>query len=625
LSFLGESEPVELHPVEADIGHGAILADVGAEGVVLRLGEVGVLEFGVFPPELAGAGEGGLLVAPDGAGICGGDIEAKHLDAAFEAPGGGHGHYAGADAAVAPGGVDAVAHVADEPLGPIDLNQAEVSDAGLVVVVGNEGNAGGVVAAGVEQLIALWAGHAGEAEVEGFAAERVGGPGGESVQVFAGEGAEVEVGGRAGEHCEQGLLRACLGDARVHSGIIAASPERPEVGQGAACPSVLVVLGPAGMAPSDRCGIAGFVERVNGLGCDRQIDSILLVQAGALGDTVLQLRIAEALRRARPAARIAWLGRDEWLQIAQLCSAVDEAAGLDRWGGHRLFEAGEATEADLAGFLGRFDLIVSGLAGPGSAAMGRLERFARTATVWYEPRPADGATGHVCRQWLEHLAGQMSAVQPAAGDVLRAQAARLASGAGALLQPRDEDLAEAGERLRAGNGRGGEGEKRRRGATTATAATGHSGQRTVERSRLVVVHPGSGGLRKCYPIERYVRACRVLLQRDMQPVMVLGPAEVERWGEQVGRLLRECKVIVDPPVGILVALARMAAAYVGNDSGPTHVAAAAGVATVAVFGPTEAEVWGPVGPRVTVLRSREWESGWGDVTAERVAEAAADS
>jgi ADP-heptose:LPS heptosyltransferase len=44
-------------------------------------------------------------------------------------------------------------------------------------------------------------------------------------------------------------------------------------------------------------------------------------------------------------------------------------------------------------------------------------------------------------------------------------------------------------------------------------------------------------------------------------------------------------------------------AYLGNDSGPTHLAALTGLATVAMFGPnSDPTVWAPRGPRVKILR-----------------------
>jgi len=46
-----------------------------------------------------------------------------------------------------------------------------------------------------------------------------------------------------------------------------------------------------------------------------------------------------------------------------------------------------------------------------------------------------------------------------------------------------------------------------------------------------------------------------------------------------------------------------ARAYIGNDSGITHLAAAVGTPTVALFGPTDPLVWSPRGPRVRIFRA----------------------
>ena len=43
--------------------------------------------------------------------------------------------------------------------------------------------------------------------------------------------------------------------------------------------------------------------------------------------------------------------------------------------------------------------------------------------------------------------------------------------------------------------------------------------------------------------------------------------------------------------------------FVGHDSGVTHLAAAWGAPTLALFGPTDPAVWAPVGPDVRVLRA----------------------
>ena len=63
-----------------------------------------------------------------------------------------------------------------------------------------------------------------------------------------------------------------------------------------------------------------------------------------------------------------------------------------------------------------------------------------------------------------------------------------------------------------------------------------------------------------------------------------------------------------------------ARAYIGNDSGITHLAAAVGVPTLALFGPTDATIWAPRGPRVKVIRAKSMS----DIQPESVIEALRD-
>ena len=326
------------------------------------------------------------------------------------------------------------------------------------------------------------------------------------------------------------------------------------------------------------------------------IRAVLLLQSGALGDCVLQLRIAEAMRQALPAARITWLGRDDWLALAQRCASVDDALGLDALAAHRLFQPGLQTDADLADRLGRFDLIVNGLTGPASPVMDRLRRFARRAAVSYDPKPQPHATQHMVRQWLGQIAAQLAVALPALADDIERYGAALEDQAGSLLQPRLDDRMQAAERLH------------------AAGLDPDAGPR-----RLLLLHPGSGGLHKCYPIEQYLRLSRILSQHRLQPLMLLGPAELDRWAEQLSRLVRHSTLIADPPLPLLAGLMSLAGGYLGNDSGPTHMAAAAGTPTLALFGPTNPRLWRPLGQQVAALQSNTCQDGWSDLPAKTVA------
>jgi hypothetical protein len=120
----------------------------------------------------------------------------------------------------------------------------------------------------------------------------------------------------------------------------------------------------------------------------------------------------------------------------------------------------------------------------------------------------------------------------------------------------------------------------------------------------VVIHPGSGSLKKNWPLENFAQVCAHFRAIDRRVTWCIGPAEAERMQlpELVGDSLR-CESLVD--LAGRLATARL---YIGNDSGITHLAAALGVPTIAIFGPTDPGVWAPRGDHVEVIRGEPWPS-----------------
>jgi hypothetical protein len=128
----------------------------------------------------------------------------------------------------------------------------------------------------------------------------------------------------------------------------------------------------------------------------------------------------------------------------------------------------------------------------------------------------------------------------------------------------------------------------------------------------VALYVGAGGAAKRWPRERWAalaRGVRGSAALGRPRVLILaGANEMER-----GEGLDDLRTGADGDDGVAVemcedalALAdrlRGARAYVGADTGPTHLAAQLGVPTLALFGPTDPAVWGPVGPLVRVVRS----------------------
>lgn len=114
----------------------------------------------------------------------------------------------------------------------------------------------------------------------------------------------------------------------------------------------------------------------------------------------------------------------------------------------------------------------------------------------------------------------------------------------------------------------------------------------------VVLAPGSGGRAKCWPRENWLQ---LGAQLGGELRVVIGPVELERDDPRDWAWPLPVQFLVGrTPLQLAEELAA-AGSFVGNDSGVTHLAAMLGVPTVAVFGPTDPQVWAPVGPHVRAV------------------------
>jgi len=121
---------------------------------------------------------------------------------------------------------------------------------------------------------------------------------------------------------------------------------------------------------------------------------------------------------------------------------------------------------------------------------------------------------------------------------------------------------------------------------------------------LVALNPGSGGDGKRWAIEAYRRlGDELALRLGARVVVCWGPGE-EPMARAIGHGMRT-PPLIPPPTSIpeMVALLRRAALVVGGDTGPIHVAASLGVATLGLYGPTSARRNGPYGPRTAAVQS----------------------
>ena len=126
-------------------------------------------------------------------------------------------------------------------------------------------------------------------------------------------------------------------------------------------------------------------------------------------------------------------------------------------------------------------------------------------------------------------------------------------------------------------------------------------QHGLDGRPVLTIGPGSGAREKNWPEEFFVAVARWWRSfTGGVVVLAVGPVEEERGG--IVRLSRECVSVSGLRLAQLAALIAGSDLYLGNDSGVSHLAAALGVRTVVLFGPSNAEQWVPRGKRVTLLR-----------------------
>jgi len=312
---------------------------------------------------------------------------------------------------------------------------------------------------------------------------------------------------------------------------------------------------------------------------DAEVRKVLLLKMWGMGSIVLASPLLEAVRARHPGARIDFLSLAENRSIVEMYSGIDRAIAIDLRRGVlsflvstlRTIWAIRRERYDLLldlEFFTRFSAIFSFLAGPrrsqGFSAKGKWRGKLHDVEVPFN------AYNHVALNFLDLLRGApMDPVDPAA-----------VSGPHSL--PPLRPPAAAWERCR-----------------ELLAQEPH----WREGEPIAVVNPNAGdmALERRWPGEQVAELLRSLAGRDALNVVMIGSPGERGYVESVVRAAGNGVKVVNLAgridVAQLVALLAHAAVVVTNDSGPLHIAAAAGAATIALFGPETPVLYGPLRSR----------------------------
>lgn len=283
---------------------------------------------------------------------------------------------------------------------------------------------------------------------------------------------------------------------------------------------------------------------------------ILVIRGGAIGDFVLTLPAIRLLRENFPAARIEVLGYKHIVTLAQRTGFADAVRSIEYARLAGFFAPGSELDSELVEYFAGFQQIISYLYDPDRFFEGNLRRCG-VKNLLVGPGKLDDS---------EHAAWQLA--RPLQELALYAEKR------GAQLEINAEDREIARQLL----------------AETARP--------------IVAIHPGSGSERKNWPVQNWIAiAMRIVERSEFGSILLIG-------GEADHANLRSLREALPPerlvmadslPLWELAAVLAECEAFLGHDSGVSHIAGAAGARALLLFGPTDPAVWAPVNPGVEVI------------------------
>src|SRR5258706_1535148 len=276
---------------------------------------------------------------------------------------------------------------------------------------------------------------------------------------------------------------------------------------------------------------------------------ILVIRGGAIGDFILTLPAISALRTQFPDAFLEVLGYPHIVQLAQAGKVVDRVQSIEARALAGFFSRNGTLEEDLRDYFSDFDLIISYLYDPDEIFKTNLARCTTAQFIAGPHRPTESGRIHATQVFLKPL--ESLAIFDA--DPVP----RLSLGA------------------------------------------------TANSKRPLALHPGSGSESKNWPEEKWAELLQHLIAETPFKLLLVG-------GEAEGERLQDLAATL-PPTRLTVAqslplveLGRMlerSCAFIGHDSGISHLPAALGLPGLVLWGDTVEGIWRPPSEKVKIVQN----------------------
>lgn len=288
---------------------------------------------------------------------------------------------------------------------------------------------------------------------------------------------------------------------------------------------------------------------------------ILIVKLGSIGDIVHTVPVLAAIRRAIPDAEIGWVAEKRSAEILRGNRLIDQLVEVDTRSLRGGKVVGELVTAVREQFRplrrNKFDIAIDFQGLLKSAAIAKLSgakmRFGFDKDSLREP---------ASRLFLNHqveIPRQIHVIRK--NLTLAARALQIPVPDAEFEFPiatSADHIAEA-ERIIAQSG-----------------------------NEFAILNPAGGWLTKLWPAANYGELADLLWEKHgLRSVIATGPDETDLAAQVMNASRSGQTILTQPSLKGFFELAKRAKIYVGGDTGPTHLAIAAGTSVVGIFGPTE--------------------------------------
>ncbi len=282
---------------------------------------------------------------------------------------------------------------------------------------------------------------------------------------------------------------------------------------------------------------------------------MLVIRGGAIGDFILTLPVLAALRQQFPRTELEVLGYPHIAQLALAGGLAQRVRSIEARALAGFFARNGELAPDLAAYISEFAVIISYLYDPDEIFKANVSRCSKAQFIPGPHRPDDHLNQHATEVFLKPLE------QLAIFD------------------------ADAAPRL----------------------AVAKAFETTIGTGRWLAVHPGSGSESKNWPEAKWREMLQAVMETTtLHLLLVGGEAEGERLARLTGALpATRLKLMRSAPLPELAQWLAACVAFIGHDSGISHLAAAVGVRSLILWGDTAEAVWRPRGHEMTLLRDSQ--------------------